>query len=404
MTQHVEPFWGDRDDENPQDFLRSFNRAMGDKSDAHKQKQFINFLHADSVADDWYEALDAAIRADWALVEAAFHTRWPKIAVVKKTSTEYEEELLGLRLKDEELGRKETVAGRETYTHVIWADKMQKLAKGAGVETGTIYIGQVRKMLPTIIKDKVADKHADWTAFLKAVRDIDVEYIKDEAGELRKKRDAQRAIEARLRQLEAVPSSPTAGIRRQMTQTSIGMGTSDIVSGGNPFGGGTGGGRGNLFGQAGRQYTATARQPATAADQAAIKARIASLPHHPDTPAGKLAHQSQQQAWAKDHGPATRVSELTPYPLRPGTANVNSGECYRCGHTGHISAHCPVPQSQHLHPNESRWRAICANVLREPRAPVGVRVVAIDDYGSFATVEGNTGEVDEQGKGEGPSA
>ena len=407
MSHHIEPFWGDRDDENPQDFLRSFNRAMGDKPDVHKMKQFINYLHADSVADDWYGSLDAAILADWALIEAEFHTRWPKTAVVKKTSTEYEEELLGLRLKEEELGKKETIAGREAYTHLVWADKMQKLVKGAGVETGTIYIGQVRKMLPSTIKDKVGDKHANWTAFLKAVRDVDIEYIKDEAEELKKKRDAQRAIEARLRQLEAVPASPTAGIRRQMTQASITTGSRGDSNGGggNPFEGGTGG-RGNLFAQAGRPYTAPTRQPATPAEQAALRVRIAGMPQHPDTQAGKLAHQGQQQMWAREHGAGTRVSELTPYPLRPGTAPVNSGECYKCGHTGHIGGHCPVPQAQQLHPNESRWRAICAYILREPRAPVGVRIVAIDDYGNFATVDSSVGTVDseEQGKGEGPSA
>jgi hypothetical protein len=116
MAQHVEPFWGDRDDESPQDFLRSFNRAMGEKTDTQKQQQFINFLHADSTADDWYNALDATTRADWNLIETEFHTRRPRTAAVKKTSAEYEEELLGLRLKDKELGKKETVAG-ERHMH-----------------------------------------------------------------------------------------------------------------------------------------------------------------------------------------------------------------------------------------------------------------------------------------------
>ncbi|KAF8235635.1 hypothetical protein L208DRAFT_1256225 [Tricholoma matsutake] len=201
MSHHIEPFWGDRDNENPQDFLQSFKWAMGDKPDAHKRKQFINYLHADSVVDDWYGSFDAAILVDWALMEAEFHTQWPKAAVVKKTSTEYEEELLGLRLKEEELGKKETVAGKEAYTHLIWADKMQKLAKGAGIEMGMIYIRQVRKMLPSAIKDKVGNKHANWTTFLKAVQDIDIEYIKDEAE---KKRDTQCVIEAHLCQLEVV--------------------------------------------------------------------------------------------------------------------------------------------------------------------------------------------------------
>ena len=89
------------------------------------------------------------------------------------------------------------------------------------------------------------------------------------------------------------------------------------------------------------------------ADQAAIRARIAAMPHHLDMLAGKLTHQSQQQAWAMEHGVGAHISELTPYPLHPGTAAVNSGKCYKCGYTGHISAYCPVPQAQQLHPNES---------------------------------------------------
>ena len=69
MNHPIEPFWDDRDDENPQDFLWLFNQAMGDKSDAHKQKQFIYFLHSKSVVDDWYSVLDAATWADWDLIE-----------------------------------------------------------------------------------------------------------------------------------------------------------------------------------------------------------------------------------------------------------------------------------------------------------------------------------------------
>ena len=61
-------------------------------SDQHKQKQLVNYLHADTAADDWYNSLDAVIRADWALVaEATFHVRWPKAVVVKRASAEYEE-------------------------------------------------------------------------------------------------------------------------------------------------------------------------------------------------------------------------------------------------------------------------------------------------------------------------
>ena len=141
-----------------------------------------------------------------------------------------------------------------------------------------------------------------------------------------------------------------------MTQASITTGSrgDSNSGGGNPFEGGIGG-QGNLFVQVERPDMAPTRQPTTPAEQAALRVCIASMPQHPDTQAGKLAHQGQQQMWAREHGTGTRVSELSPYPLCPGTAPVNSSECYKCGHTGHISGHCSIPQAQQLHSNESRW-------------------------------------------------
>ena len=38
---------------------------------------------------------------------------------------------------------------------------------------------QVRKSLPTILREKIGTGHADWEAFLKAVRYVDVEDIRD---------------------------------------------------------------------------------------------------------------------------------------------------------------------------------------------------------------------------------
>ena len=76
-------------------------------------------------------------------MEVGFMVKWLRVVVVKKMSMEYEEELLGLKLRAQDLGRKEEVAEREVYMHITWADNMWRLAKGAGVEAGPTYIGQV---------------------------------------------------------------------------------------------------------------------------------------------------------------------------------------------------------------------------------------------------------------------
>jgi hypothetical protein len=54
-TEQVNPFHRDKEDENPEDFLRSFYRRMGTADNTVKKQQFRYFLQADSVADKWFD-------------------------------------------------------------------------------------------------------------------------------------------------------------------------------------------------------------------------------------------------------------------------------------------------------------------------------------------------------------
>jgi hypothetical protein len=88
QVEHVAPFYGDKKDENPASFLRSFYRHMGTAGDNVKKQQFPNFLEMDSVADEWFDELSQADTKDWKTIETAFHKRWPKKKAVKKTVEE----------------------------------------------------------------------------------------------------------------------------------------------------------------------------------------------------------------------------------------------------------------------------------------------------------------------------
>ena len=276
-NEHIDPFHGDKEDENPEDFLRSFFRRMGLASEDTMTRQFCYFLQADSVADEWFDALPQVDKKIWDMIETAFNTRWPRKKAVKKTTEEYEEEITGLRLKTEDLGKKEMTAGREVYSHTAWADKMATIVKGAKIETTTTYIGHVRKELPKILREKIGAGHVDWTTFLQAVQDVDVDYIKNGVSLWKKKQEEQEAIKKRIQQLERLTASPTAPLRHQMSSFSIGNTPptppqQSRQTSANPFTSTTGG-RGNLF-QASQTGTATqgsmTRPPATQADRAAL--------------------------------------------------------------------------------------------------------------------------------------
>ena len=192
-------------------------------------------------------------------------------------------------------------------------------------------------------------------------------------------------LTTRIRQLESQPpSSPTSAIRHKLTTTTISQTPpAPNTPQANPFLTPSGG-RGNLFNTPSRRRAVAT--PATPATQAVIRVAIASLPQHPPTDAGRAAHAAQQVAWAEKHGPTAWIDETTPYPLRPGTAPVASGECFRCGMGGHRGAECTVAPDNHLQRNEQRWRVFCANALRDRQAAVGVQLVTVSDYGHTTEV------------------
>ncbi|KAG6851949.1 hypothetical protein C0991_004647, partial [Blastosporella zonata] len=180
-------FWGNnRHNENAQDFFKLFNYAMGSKDDAHKRRQFMFCLHSGGAAETWYTGLPKETKADWSLVKVVFNARWPPVKVASKSTEEFKGELLGCMLLEETLGLKERVADREVWSHIAWADNIGIFAVGADIMNSKTYIGQVKKALPGIIRDKLADFYPNWTTFLDNVCSIDTNYIKGKAKDSRK--------------------------------------------------------------------------------------------------------------------------------------------------------------------------------------------------------------------------
>ena len=208
---------------------------------------------------------------------------------------------------------------------------------------------------------------------------------------------------------KVVSKSPTAPLRQQLSTVAISNTQPSAPRAviGDPFVN-TGSSQGNLR-FAGNSSTPrqtrppftslNPRPPPTPEQKSEIRALLNKYPHHPDTQAGRQAHQAQQADWVRTYGYGTRVTEKTPYPLRPGTASVNLGKCFTCGQLGHLGARtgedCVTLGHRMLHPNEQQWRVICSRILKEPKQVTNIHLVTIDDYGT--TLQ------DIQGNGEGPS-
>ena len=111
---------------------------------------FGDHLKYASPADEWFQELDKKTLT-WKELEAAFLVCFPPVERAKRTETELERELCELRLKVEDLRKKEKYAGEDVYTHVIFAEKALSLAKQAKISTGSNSIWKVRDELPDII-------------------------------------------------------------------------------------------------------------------------------------------------------------------------------------------------------------------------------------------------------------
>ncbi|KAJ6538394.1 hypothetical protein B0H10DRAFT_2245813 [Mycena sp. CBHHK59/15] len=270
---------------------------------------------------------------------------------------------------------------------------MQRLALKAGVSATTTYIEQVRVELPGPLRTKIGKAHVNWPAFIKAVRDVDTVELELEAKEEKEWWRSYRRCAKRCKRHPRrayAPSSP------RETRSSTG-----------------GGGQGNLFSppramqqQAPRApykppaprtpyQPAIQQPPLDEAQHHILIDAIARIVHHPDMEAGRRV---------VPHTRNVDVTVNTPFPLRPGHAPANSGECFRCGMMGHTNYQhrCEATMEQCVSAREQQWRRIAAQALKE--APAAIRTVGyspwdVDDYGRpFGEDTARFEEVDDEGK------
>jgi hypothetical protein len=374
-------------------FIMRFLRIMHETqvtADRDKIERFGLYIMPDSPAEEWYANMGSIIRA-WTTFEIEFRSRFPGVQKAKKTGAELEREMLEMELKADDLDKTESYGGVEVEAYKVHAKKLLEMAKRAKIDSGTANIVHVRDKLPEILKDKVGESHADWKAFCTAIEGVDRTYIRDG---VKKHREQEAKINSLTNQLNRVErtlaraANPVSDLTTQFNRTAI----SNVQTPSNA--------PQRQFPQQPNTRQAGPRPSSitTEDEKAIVRANTVKYPQHPSTAEGRTSYFEQLRTWKAAHGENTPITIHTPFPLRPGTAPVCSGECYTCGMQGHRGADCTAEGTARIPPQESRWRALCGRCLGRSRRDQAAAVNHVTDAGEFAWA----GYGEEQGNGEGP--
>ena len=207
-------FWGNNraDDPVPGNFLKLINSGFKESSsDTFKAKQLENGFATNLVAELWFDALNAATKADWDLLETAFKTRWPKEVIIPPTVEQRRSQLRAEKLAKEDIGVIVMANGVEMMGQARWANKVLALSALAEDPTGTS-IHSVRDGMPDIMKKLVKGTFGTWAEFctaVKGVSDDEIDTAVAEENRISAVEDESKVLRAQLQ----AQQSPTAPLR-----------------------------------------------------------------------------------------------------------------------------------------------------------------------------------------------
>ena len=350
MTDTVNTFFsGKPEDQDPQDFMSRIERTILMKSgftEADKVRFFELSLKAKSPAEAWLATLTTPDKASFKAIRAAFELCWPAKPITEKTTAEKQALLDETILKPSDLGRRmaASLGAEEELSHVVWADKVERLA-GDIPDTNNLLVASTRKKLPKALLKLVSRKPMTWKQFADEVRGISLEELMEKVEE---ERDATRYT-------PVVPNTPSKALGAAFQTITLAPHSQPNQTG---------------------QYQTQQAQPAQRASfntypERPVHERLAdvlskALPLQPNNPEGLVNYNNQIATWQAMYGQSGKgPTETRPYPLTPGTIPVVSGECWKCGNRAHHPGPCTAPPVPAL---ETKWRSIAQTIRKKAEA------------------------------------
>ncbi|KAF8498277.1 hypothetical protein JB92DRAFT_979550 [Gautieria morchelliformis] len=349
----------------------------------HKKMDYFGLsMAAGEQAGDWWAEMGGRIdTSKWRIVKAAFVAKWPIPTknMHEKEQTKYE--LATLHLTPEELGTMVEFRGKMVPAHVAFAGKALALAQAIEDPTGLL-VEDVRRTLPNAVRKLIVNETYDtWQEFhdgMTRIPALEEATREAETGERLERIEqalslgthtptAQRTQQFYGGGWQNSPSMPTilrtpAPISPRTPTTPQTPHTSPpsrpgwqtqsrpIHSPNNLFFPQT---APNTLGTPSPAGTRTIQSGQTAFENQNLWLPFAK------TPAGVAAYQRAISEWRRRFGMA-KPSIQNPYPLRPGGANLASGECFICGKKEpgreHMARDCRATEEERIPDEERYWR------------------------------------------------
>ncbi|KAG2034213.1 hypothetical protein BDR03DRAFT_984557 [Suillus americanus] len=355
--------------EEPTEWFAQFELSLPVSWDeAQRIERFEMQLAPGNIAEEWFQGLSPSKLALFSSIKAAFWKRWPPPRQPRYMRAQQKEQVMAEQLEESIIG----LWTEGDYGHVTWANKVLHLALGMG-DTTRHLIEYVVEGIPNLLKDHLRCEYEDWDEFVDDVQGVPSVKLKRGHEELDKEhaRDADIArFKAHNTQWLSTPTYRVAArmpIPSNVTPTNT-LGTTyppsystlAVPNMNNPAMPAQGG-----FNARGVPFMRTQLT------RAQILENLAAMPQRVNTEAGIRQYEADVELWHRMHGAEGFPTLEKPYPLRPGTAILGSGECYSCGMVTepmHVSMQCIAQEP--LRTQESHWRQQVAGLIRRTASPM----------------------------------